>query len=58
MASANPRETSVANDGCTWHLTEVVCVRKRDFSGLSDRGMVGTPAQLASSALQNGIYYW
>jgi len=58
MEWANSPETSVTNDGCTWHLTEGVCVRKREFSGLSDRCMAGTHAQLASSGLQNGIYCW
>ena len=60
MAAANSPETSVIIDGCTWHLTEGVIVRKREFSSLSDRGMACTTtlAQLASSGFQNGIYYW
>lgn len=58
MATANSPETSVTNDGCAWHLTEGVNVRKREISSLSDRGMACTRAQLASSGLQNGIYYW
>jgi hypothetical protein len=58
MAAASPPETSVTNDVCTWHLTEGVNVRKGEFSSLSDRGVACTLAQLSSSGLQNGIYYW
>lgn len=57
MAAANFPETSVTNDRCTWHLTEGVNVRKREFSILSGRGVACTVARLASSGLQNGTYY-
>jgi len=56
MAAAESPETSVTNDGCTWHLTEGVNVRKREFSSLSDRGMGCTLAQLASSGLIADCY--
>jgi hypothetical protein len=51
MATANSAETSVTNDGCTWHLTEGVNVRKREFPSLGDRGMTCILAQLASNGL-------
>jgi hypothetical protein len=56
MTAANSPETSVTNDGCTWHVTEGVNVRKREFPRLSDRVMTSTLAQLASNGLIAGWY--
>jgi hypothetical protein len=56
MAVANSPETAVTNDGCTWHLTEGVNVRKREFSDLSGWGMAGSVQWIAEWHLLLVIY--